>query len=159
MSAPIVGASPRAIVLLTSLALVAGGLAGALIEHRLTCRECDAGWSRGGASWKEDQVARWSRALRLTPPQQAELVALLDEMKPQYDSVYASVRARRASVDRSFEDRLRRIASGAEQSARLERMLARDAERRSQYYGPAPVAEGVAQPASDEESKSENAAQ
>ncbi|HVY60318.1 MAG TPA: hypothetical protein VHF22_01640, partial [Planctomycetota bacterium] len=130
-----------------------------LVEHRLTCHACDAGWSRAGASWRADQVSRWSRALRLSPPQEAQLGSLLDEVKPRYDAVYAAVRERRAPVDRDFQERLRAIASAPDQRARLDDMLARDAARRSQYYGPATPLPGAPQPASDDGVKVENTAQ
>ncbi len=143
----------RPIALLAGLAFAAGGLAGAAIHHRLTCRECagvrdaapppaaangaaanDAAWSRAGRTWAEDQADGWTRALELAPSQRERVVALIAEAKPEYERIYSAVRARRRDADREFRARLRETLTQAQRD-RLDALVESEERRRRAYYG------------------------
>jgi hypothetical protein len=156
-----VGASRTSVLLLTALALLSGGVAGALVEHKLSCRECeDPAWARRGKSWTDDQVERWSRELALEPAQRAELARTVAELKPRYDEVRATNRARRVPVDRDFQARLRRICAGGPQRARLDEIVTRDELRHAEYYGATPApARPVEPPPVEDDQKTEPTSQ
>lgn len=131
-----VGASRRAVLSLAALSFAAGALATGILGHERWCKSCspDAGWSRPGRSWSEDQAERWARALELAPAQRTSLAATLGELQPRYAEVYALSRTRRAAIDRDLEARVRAIAT-PEQRVRLDAAIARDERRRAEYYG------------------------
>jgi hypothetical protein len=123
------------IVLLAALCFAAGGAAGVVAYREVAARAPREPLSaRKGASWKTDQVERWSHALQLDALQKKRLEGAIDSVYDRYRQLYAEVEAKKRSIDADLREAVTPILS-AKQRARYEETLAEGEARRRAYYG------------------------
>jgi len=139
-----VGPSRAGVLALVGIALVLGGIVGAVLDHKFYCRWGAPVWRRSGETWRADQIAQWSAALALDAEQRAKLARAVDRAWPQYRAIFAEVSPRRKAIDQAFRAEIRCFLTEAQRSE-FDRVVAETEARCQRYYG-APEPAALARP-------------